>query len=173
MDEVVVAPARDHGGARGAIARARRIVVKIGSKSLSGDAWDRLAAEVRAARDEGRSVVIVSSGAIALGVQKLGLRARPKAMAWLQAAAAAGQSVLMQHYEEAFRKVGLVVAQRPARYGGARVGGNRDDVLRAAARRWSRRQHPDRALRRLRTRRGEKRLIGQKIRLRGGSVIDG
>jgi glutamate 5-kinase len=53
----------------------------------------------------------VSSGAIALGVQKLGLKARPKEMAWLQAAAAAGQSVLMQRYEDAFGKLGVAVAQ--------------------------------------------------------------
>ncbi|WP_437688649.1 glutamate 5-kinase [Sorangium sp. So ce176] len=98
--------------ARAALKRCRRVIVKIGSKSLSGDAWDRLAAEVAALRGRsGRSLVIVSSGAIALGVAKLGLKARPKDMAWLQAAAAAGQSVLMQRYEEAFGKVGLLVAQ--------------------------------------------------------------
>jgi glutamate 5-kinase len=97
---------------RARLGRARRIVVKIGSKSLSGDAWDRLAAEVAAVREGSRrSVVLVSSGAIALGVQKLGLKARPKEMAWLQAAAAAGQSVLMQRYEDAFGKLGLAVAQ--------------------------------------------------------------
>src|SRR5439155_11740747 len=89
-----------------------RIIVKIGSKSLSGDAWERLGNEVAAAkRMPGRSVVIVSSGAIALGVAKLGLRSRPKDMAWLQAAAAAGQSVLMQRYEDAFGKLGIAVAQ--------------------------------------------------------------
>lgn len=104
------------------LSACRRIVVKIGSKSLAGDAWDRLATEVLAARTaaasrrkagvrEARSVVIVSSGAIALGVQKLGFASRPRDMARLQAAAAAGQSVLMQRYEDAFGKVGLKVAQ--------------------------------------------------------------
>lgn len=97
--------------ARRRLTNARRVVVKIGSKSLAGDAWDRLAAEVRAAREGERSLVIVSSGAIALGIEKLGFAARPKDMARLQAAAAAGQSVLMQRYEEAFGKVGLLVAQ--------------------------------------------------------------
>jgi glutamate 5-kinase len=97
--------------ARLELGRARRVVVKIGSKSLSGDAWDRLAADVARARDKERSVVIVSSGAIALGVEKLGLKARPKDMAWLQASAAAGQSVLMQRYEDAFGKLGIKVAQ--------------------------------------------------------------
>jgi glutamate 5-kinase len=107
-------PGLDHQAVRARLRTARRIVVKIGSKSLSGDAWDRLAAEVAAVREgsPGRcSVVLVSSGAIALGVQKLGLKARPKEMAWLQAAAAAGQSVLMQRYEDAFGKLGIAVAQ--------------------------------------------------------------
>ncbi len=117
------------GEVRRSLRACRRIVVKIGSKSLAGDAWDRLAAEVLAARAEGaldpatgggkrkgapregRAVVIVSSGAIALGVQKLGFASRPKDMARLQAAAAAGQSVLMQRYEETFGQVGLKVAQ--------------------------------------------------------------
>ena len=53
----------------------------------------------------------MSSGAIALGVEKLGLKARPRDVPWLQAAAAAGQSVLMQRYEEAFGRLGIPVAQ--------------------------------------------------------------
>ena len=99
--------------AREGLKKARRLVVKIGSKSLSGDAWDRMAAEVHAllGGPTGRSIVIVSSGAIALGVGKLGFTSRPKDMARLQAAAAAGQSVLMQRYEEAFGKVMIPVAQ--------------------------------------------------------------
>ena len=112
----------DEHAARAALRRAKRVIIKIGSKSLSGDAWDRLAQEVLALRSgahgggrrgssAGRSVILVTSGAIALGITKLGFKSRPKDMARLQAAAAAGQSVLMQRYEEAFGKVGLVVAQ--------------------------------------------------------------
>jgi glutamate 5-kinase len=106
----------DERAIREGLGRSRRLVIKIGSKSLSGDAWERLAAEVAAARqgEQGaprRAVVLVSSGAIALGVSKLGLKVRPKDMAWLQAAAAAGQSVLMQRYEDAFSKLGIPVAQ--------------------------------------------------------------
>lgn len=99
--------------ARRAVEKARRIVVKIGSSSLARDpsAHDRLAHAVRALADAKRSVVIVSSGAIALGTRKLGYRTRPKEMARLQAAAAAGQSLLMRAYEEAFGKVDLAVAQ--------------------------------------------------------------
>src|SRR5262245_22896843 len=104
--------AGDLAAIRAALGRSRRVIVKIGSKSLANDAWDRLAADVASAlQDHARRVVVVSSGAIALGVTKLGLKARPKDMAWLQAAAAAGQSVLMQRYEDAFGKVGLSVAQ--------------------------------------------------------------
>jgi glutamate 5-kinase len=105
--------------AREALRKSRRVIIKIGSKSLSGDAWSRLAVEVALLRSgrEGstkaspRGVIIVSSGAIALGIAKLGLKSRPKDMAWLQAAAAAGQSVLMQRYEDAFGEQGMSVAQ--------------------------------------------------------------
>jgi glutamate 5-kinase len=98
---------------RSAIAEARRIVVKIGSKTLASDkaVYERLAAFVVRAHREHRSVVIVSSGAIALGVKKLGLRARPKEIAKLQAAAAAGQSGLMRAYEAAFEPHDIAVAQ--------------------------------------------------------------
>jgi glutamate 5-kinase len=97
--------------ARAALARARRVVVKIGSRTLAGEPniFERLAATVAAHRNV--AFVIVSSGAIALGVKKLGYRARPKEMARLQAAAAAGQSLLMRAYEEAFAARGLMVAQ--------------------------------------------------------------
>ncbi|HEY1959836.1 MAG TPA: glutamate 5-kinase [Polyangiaceae bacterium] len=91
---------------------ARRIVVKIGSSSLAGEgAVARLAADVAALAREGRAVVLVSSGAIALGYKKLGYKSRPKEMAKLQASAAAGQSLLMHAYENAFGKERLAVAQ--------------------------------------------------------------
>ncbi len=101
---------------RARLGRSRRIVIKIGSKSLAGDAWKRLATEVAEVRREARGtprrhVIIVSSGAIALGITKLGLKGRPRDMAWLQAAAAAGQSVLMQRYEDAFNALEIPVAQ--------------------------------------------------------------
>ena len=98
---------------RGALTRSRRVVVKIGSRTLAGDraVYDRLASSVAAARSGGRGVVLVSSGAIALGTKKLGYRTRPKEMARLQAAAAAGQSLLMRAYEEAFETHGIPIAQ--------------------------------------------------------------
>ncbi len=96
---------------RAQLPRARRVVVKIGSSTLAGDAgvFERLAASIAARREA--SFVVVSSGAIALGMKKLGYRARPKEMARLQAAAAAGQSLLMRAYEQAFAARDLAVAQ--------------------------------------------------------------
>ena len=93
------------------LTNARRVVVKIGSRTLAGDAaiFDRLAKSI--ADHRASAFVVVSSGAIALGLKKLGYRPRPKEMAKLQAAAAAGQSLLMRAYEEAFGALGLAVAQ--------------------------------------------------------------
>jgi glutamate 5-kinase len=98
---------------RDALRKARRVVLKIGSKTLAADGavYGRLARELAELMKGGHQLVLVSSGAIALGVSKLGLKSRPKEMAWLQAAAAAGQSVLMGRYEEAFGQVGVPVAQ--------------------------------------------------------------
>lgn len=97
---------------RAALRDARRVVVKVGSNALSSDAaFARLAAELAAQRKAGKSMVLVSSGAIALGWKRLGLESRPTDMAHLQAAAAAGQSRLMRAYEAAFEPHGVVVAQ--------------------------------------------------------------
>jgi glutamate 5-kinase len=93
---------------------ARRVVVKIGTKSITaGDRgrFEDVARQVAQLRAEGRQVVLVSSGAIALGFPRLGLPARPTLMAELQASAATGQSRLMHAYEEAFARHGIEVAQ--------------------------------------------------------------
>jgi len=99
--------------AREVVAKAKRVVIKVGSRALSAEReiYDRLAAGVAEAHEAKKSVAMVSSGAIALGMQKLRLAARPKEMALLQASAAAGQSVLMRLYEEAFGRRDLAVAQ--------------------------------------------------------------
>jgi glutamate 5-kinase len=99
--------------ARRELLKARRVVVKIGSRALSSEPsiYEALARGVAGAQAERRSVAIVSSGAIALGMKKLGLAVRPKEMALLQASAAAGQSVLMRMYEDAFGEKNLLVAQ--------------------------------------------------------------
>jgi glutamate 5-kinase len=97
---------------RAVVARARRVIVKIGSRTLASEGpiiYERLASSIAARKDT--VFVIVSSGAIALGARKLGYRSRPKEMSRLQAAAAAGQSLLMRAYEAAFESKGLAVAQ--------------------------------------------------------------
>jgi len=92
----------------------RRVVVKIGTKSITAGERGRFAAvarQVAGARAQGKQAVLVSSGAIALGFPRLGLKVRPTLMAELQASAAAGQSRLMHAYEEAFSPHGIEVAQ--------------------------------------------------------------
>jgi len=91
----------------------RRVVVKIGSRSLAAgsQAATRLSADIARLTRESRSVVVVSSGAIAIGCERLGYRRRPKDVNKLQAAAAAGQSTLMRRWEEALAQHKLVAAQ--------------------------------------------------------------
>ena len=99
---------------RQSLTRCRRIVVKIGSRLLAESPAGRpaaLADQVNELRRRGVEVVIVSSGAIALGVRALGMGARPSELPLLQAAAAAGQSRLMQHWEHAFAVHGIVIGQ--------------------------------------------------------------
>ena len=104
-------------GAGRKLGRVRRLVVKVGSglvtKAGAGVAPERieaLAAEIAAVR-EGRHVVLVTSGAIATGVARLGLAERPRAIPEKQAAAAVGQSALMWQYEAAFSRHGIPVGQ--------------------------------------------------------------
>ena len=104
---------------RGDVARARRLVVKVGSSSLTdvgGGALDedRLIAlvDVLAKRRlAGQQVVLVSSGAIAAGIAPLGLTKRPWDLATQQAAASVGQGALVAAYQRAFGAHGLTVVQ--------------------------------------------------------------
>ncbi len=100
------------------LASARRIVVKIGSSLLTNDgqgldreAIARWAAQIAGLRQQGREVVLVSSGAIAEGLQRLGWHKRPSALHELQAAAAVGQMGLVQVYERCFHEHQLRTAQ--------------------------------------------------------------
>jgi glutamate 5-kinase len=101
------------------ISKSRRVIVKIGSAVLasSGEGLDqarieRLAGEIAAIMDQGREVVIVSSGAIVAGLAKLGLvKKKGMPLSLKQAAAAVGQSGLMWAYEKSFGKHGKKVAQ--------------------------------------------------------------
>ncbi|MBI2399671.1 MAG: glutamate 5-kinase [Deltaproteobacteria bacterium] len=102
---------------KGILKKARRIVVKVGSAVVAAppvegrDIFARLAFEINALKETGREVAIVSSGAIALGVRKLGLKERPVAIPERQAVAAVGQGSLMACYDAAFSKAGGFVAQ--------------------------------------------------------------
>lgn len=96
---------------------AQRLVVKIGSSSLttsdgvSREAIDALTDVVAQARAQGTQVILVSSGAIAAGLAPLGLPKRPRDLATQQAAAAVGQGRLLAHYTASFQRHGLTVAQ--------------------------------------------------------------
>src|SRR5881397_1951765 len=103
--------------ARRQLGRVRRLVVKVGTSLVAepgtGPDPDRiaaLAAEIAGAR-EGREVVLVTSGAIATGMARLALPARPRSIPEKQAAAAVGQSALMWHYEAAFKRHAIAVGQ--------------------------------------------------------------
>lgn len=104
--------------AKGAVAGARRLVVKVGSSLVTNEGRGvdhasvaRWAEQIAALKQAGREVVLVSSGAIAEGMQRLGWSKRPAAMHALQAAAAVGQMGLVQAYEAAFSRFGLHTAQ--------------------------------------------------------------
>jgi glutamate 5-kinase len=100
------------------IADAKVLVVKVGSslvtregRGVDAEAIARWAAQVAKLRQAGKQVVLVSSGAIAEGMQRLGWTRRPHSMHELQAAAAVGQMGLVQAYESSFRSHGLHTAQ--------------------------------------------------------------
>src|SRR5687768_18564328 len=100
------------------IKEAKTLVVKVGSslvtnegRGLDAAAIGRWAAQVAGLHKMGKRALIVSSGAIAEGMQRLGWARRPRAMHELQAAAAVGQMGLVQCYESCFRGHGLHTAQ--------------------------------------------------------------
>lgn len=103
---------------RRGVAEARRWVIKIGSavltdngQGLSETFIQQLAEDVVSLRERGCEVILVSSGAVAAGLARLGITERPSALDELQAAAAVGQSSLVQAYEAAFAPAGVLCAQ--------------------------------------------------------------
>ncbi|KIL34793.1 gamma-glutamyl kinase [Cohnella kolymensis] len=95
-----------------------RIVVKIGSSSLTSaegglnrEQVRFFAGELAALQQSGKQILLVTSGAIAAGFRRIGYAARPKLVHEKQAAAAVGQALLMQAYQEAFAAHGIQVAQ--------------------------------------------------------------
>ncbi|WP_123506509.1 glutamate 5-kinase [Frondihabitans sp. PhB188] len=99
---------------RGDIPRARRVVVKVGSSSISGENADQIGPLVEAlaeAYGRGAEVILVSSGAIATGMPYLRLDSRPTDLATQQAAAAVGQNILIYRYQESLRRFSIVAGQ--------------------------------------------------------------
>ncbi|GAA4374887.1 glutamate 5-kinase [Nocardioides caricicola] len=100
------------------VTAAKRVVVKVGSSSLTTAAGGIDPARVRdlvdtlaKLRADGAEVVLVSSGAIAAGLAPLGLRKRPKALAAQQAAASVGQGLLVHRYTEELARHGVIAGQ--------------------------------------------------------------
>ena len=103
---------------RSVLAGARRIVVKVGSSSLtsikggiSEESLTALADALAAKRNAGTEIILVSSGALAAGLAPLGLAKRPRDLATQQAAASVGQGLLMERYTQAFGAHGVTVSQ--------------------------------------------------------------
>jgi len=96
------------------IPTARRVVVKVGSSSISGANAHRIAQIVdvlAAAHERGTEIVLVSSGAISTGLPLLGLEVRPDDLATQQAVAAVGQNALIHRYQESLDRFGIVAGQ--------------------------------------------------------------
>ena len=100
------------------LADVRRLVVKIGSSSLTGADGQlhrptirRLVGDLALLHAQGLEVILVSSGAVAAGMGRLGMAERPTAIAELQAVAAVGQNLLVHTYESLFRRHDVPVGQ--------------------------------------------------------------
>ena len=100
------------------LGKVRRIVVKVGSsilasveKGLHYEVFSHLAKEISDLKRQGYEIVLVSSGAIAAGMEKMGYKTRPQAITLKQATAAVGQTRLMNIYENYFSRFQQMVAQ--------------------------------------------------------------
>ena len=105
--------------AREEVLKAKRVVLKVGSSSLTGSAGagldtsavDTLVDAVAILKKRGVEDLVVSSGAIAAGLSPLGLTTRPKDLATQQAAASVGQGLLIYRYTESFARHGITASQ--------------------------------------------------------------
>jgi len=101
------------------ISAAKRIVIKVGSSTLTGKAGanldpaaiDKLVDVVAKLKSEGKEVAVVSSGAIAAGLAPLGLNSRPTDLTSQQAAASVGQGLLMARYTQSFNRFKITTSQ--------------------------------------------------------------
>jgi glutamate 5-kinase len=103
---------------KGLFSDVNKVVVKIGTSSINTESgelnhhfMDNMAAQVAELHQQGKKVILVSSGAIGIGIDILGFDRRPREIPVRQACAAVGQSVLMQEWSRSFAKHNLKVAQ--------------------------------------------------------------
>ena len=104
---------------RSLVTGAQRVVIKVGSSSLTGkagsginlEAIEKISRVVATLRARGADVAVVSSGAIAAGLAPLGLNSRPKDLATQQAAASVGQGLLIAEYTRAFAAHNVTASQ--------------------------------------------------------------
>lgn len=106
------------GNARQRLQEAQRIVVKVGTSTLTHETGklnlnriDKLIREIADLKNQGKEMILVSSGAIAAGLGKLGWDKKPDSIPEKQAVAAIGQGVLMHIYEKLFAEYGQVMGQ--------------------------------------------------------------
>ena len=100
------------------LGEVERIVIKVGTTSItkgsstaSKEMMDSIAKQVKELKDQGKEVLIVTSGAIGIGLNAMGVKPNPNDIPMRQAASSVGQSILMQKWNESFQQQGLLVAQ--------------------------------------------------------------
>lgn len=100
------------------LSRAKRIVIKVGTSSLTDKSYrleprkvEKLAIEIVKLKKHGKEVILVTSGAIGAGIGKLDLKRRPRDIKVLQATAAVGQNILMSTYDRYFANYDQIIAQ--------------------------------------------------------------
>jgi len=113
---------------RNTLKDSSRIIIKVGSRVIVDKTGhpdivkvERLVKQIAQIHKQGKEVILVTSGAIAAGVEALGLKRRPKILPELQMAAAVGQTRLMTLYERLFSKEGCIAAQVLLTHGDLRI----------------------------------------------------
>lgn len=119
---------------RSELATAKRVVVKVGSSSISGANESKIELLVDAlakAHGRGVEVILVSSGAIATGMPLLGIEAKPEDLATSQALASVGQSRLISRYQQSLERFGIVAGQVLLTSGDLEATETRENAMRA------------------------------------------
>lgn len=103
---------------RSSLTAAKRIIVKVGTSTLTHNTGklnynriEKLIRELADLANQGKEIILVTSGAVGAGMDRLGLKEKPKTIPEKQAAAAVGQGILMHTYEKIFGEYGQMVAQ--------------------------------------------------------------